>query len=99
MYLISYDICGDKKRRNIAKELENYGKRVQYSVFECDLDKAKFNELYQKLIKLMNDGESLDSVRIYSICKNCMDKTVIIGSSQSSNDVDEDDDLDKIFIV
>ena len=49
MYLISYDICGDKKRRNIAKELENYGKRVQYSVFECDLDKSKFDELYQKL--------------------------------------------------
>ena len=35
MYIVSYDITSNKLRRKIAKELENYGVRVQYSVFEC----------------------------------------------------------------
>ena len=34
MYLISYDITKDKVRRKVDKELENYGRRVQFSVFE-----------------------------------------------------------------
>ena len=39
MYVIvSYDISDDTLRKNIANLLEDNGKRVQYSVFECHLD-------------------------------------------------------------
>ena len=59
MYLVSYDITSDKRRRKIAKILENYGKRIQYSVFECDLDEAGYRKLYREIVKAtvdMDDG-------------------------------------------
>ncbi|MCA9742068.1 CRISPR-associated endonuclease Cas2, partial [candidate division KSB1 bacterium] len=37
LLLVSYDIVDDKQRTKLAKRLQNYGQRVQYSVFECDL--------------------------------------------------------------
>ena len=37
MYVISYDISENKIRNKVAKILEGYGKRIQYSVFECDI--------------------------------------------------------------
>ena len=37
-YLVSYDIANAKRLRRVAKTLESYGTRLQYSVFECPLD-------------------------------------------------------------
>ncbi len=34
LYLISYDITADNRRNALAKLLEGFGSRVQYSVFE-----------------------------------------------------------------
>ena len=79
MYLISYDITSNKLRRKIAKELENYGIRVQYSVFECSLDKTRYREIYSKLIRLM-DGVEKGIIRIYEICQNCEKRTRVIGT-------------------
>lgn len=45
MYLVSYDITSDRRRRRIANLLENYGKRIQYSVFECYLDEKRYQKL------------------------------------------------------
>lgn len=42
LYLISYDIAVDKRRTKIAKLLEGFGQRVQYSVFECDLTTKQY---------------------------------------------------------
>ena len=78
MYVISYDISDDRIRRKVAKELENYGVRIQYSVFECNLSTARYKELYEKLLKLtleISDG----SIRIYFICENCRGKIMTIG--------------------
>ena len=43
MILITYDIntetsAGKKRLRKVAKECQNYGQRVQNSVFECLVD-------------------------------------------------------------
>ena len=85
MYVISYDISSDRVRRKIAKELENYGKRVQYSVFECDISKKKYKELYSKLLKLMLKEEE-GGIRIYDICASCSKKLVTIGESEIKED-------------
>jgi len=37
-YLVSYDISDDKRLRLVAKTLEGFGYRIQYSVFECCLE-------------------------------------------------------------
>ena len=40
-YLISYDIANAKRLRRVAKTLESYGTRLQFSVFECPLDELR----------------------------------------------------------
>lgn len=80
MYIVSYDITSNKVRCKIAKELENYGVRVQYSVFECNnLSKARYKEMYAKLIHLM-DGVEEGSIRCYEICQDCERKITVIGT-------------------
>ena len=78
MYIISYDITSNKLRRKIAKELENYGIRVQYSVFECNIDKTRLKEVYAKMVNLMKEVED-GSVRFYELCQNCEHKVHVIG--------------------
>lgn len=82
MYVVSYDITSDRRRNKIAKTLEGYGTRIQYSVFECRLTEKKYKEMYRKLIQLMTDEED-GSIRIYSICGNCEGKIRTIGAIPS----------------
>mgnify|MGYP000629638689 CR=1 FL=1 len=53
-YLITYDIEDDKKRKKISDELEAFGYRVNYSVFECELNQTKLKKLIEKLEELVN---------------------------------------------
>jgi len=78
MYVISYDIASDRLRGKVAKKLLDYGKRVQFSVFECDIEKERYKKLYRELVKLL-DGAENAGVRIYFIDKAAQEKTVVIG--------------------
>lgn len=69
-YIIVYDIPDDKRRKKVSDLLEGYGKRVQYSVFECILTQAKYDELRQRLRKRIKPTE--DSVRFYPISKHTL---------------------------
>lgn len=72
-YLITYDIEDDKKRKKISDELEAYGYRVNYSVFECELNKTKLKKLIQKIEELVD--KKSDSIRFYHLCENCIPKS------------------------
>ena len=90
MYIISYDITSNKLRRKIAKELENYGIRVQYSVFECNLNKTRLKEVYAKMVHLM-EGVEEGSIRIYELCQNCEQKIHVIGTDNRKEKYARDD--------
>ena len=45
MYVVCYDITDTKRRNKIFKTLKNYGQHKQYSVFECDITKARYKEM------------------------------------------------------
>ena len=53
-YLVSYDICDPKRLRRVAKVLEGFGTRLQYSVFECPLDGLRFEKLKTALQDELN---------------------------------------------
>ena len=72
-YLITYDIENDKKRKKISDELEAYGYRVNYSVFECELNQTKLKKLKDILDELVD--KKYDSLRFYHICENCVPKS------------------------
>jgi CRISPR-associated protein Cas2 len=69
-YVVVYDIPCDKRRKKIADLLEGYGKRVQYSVFECVLSQSKYDEMRQRLKKKVKIQE--DSVRFYPVSRHTL---------------------------
>lgn len=77
-YVIVYDISNDKRRKKVADLLEGYGERVQYSVFECVLDKGRYRQLRDRLKKRINLEE--DSIRIYPIVKSSLSKVKTWGA-------------------
>ena len=76
--VISYDISDNKRRAKVAKIMEGYGYRVQYSVFECDLDNKKLAELRRRLRPLVNRKEE-ESVRFYPLCADCERRVKVLG--------------------
>ena len=73
LVLVSYDVSfehasGKRRLRRIAKVCENYGQRVQYSVFECVVDPAQWTKLKHALLEEF-DAEQ-DSLRFYFLGKN-----------------------------
>lgn len=73
LVLITYDVKTDTKEgqrrlRNVAKVCENYGQRVQKSVFECLVDPEQWIKLKQRVVREINTEE--DNLRFYFLGKN-----------------------------
>lgn len=77
LYVIAYDIPSDKRRKKVADLLEGYGKRVQYSVFECILSEKKYLELQHRLRPRLNLEE--DSVRMYPLSRHTLGQVEVWG--------------------
>ena len=77
LYLISYDVADDARRRRVFEALKDYGRRVQYSVFECGLDDKGLGELRQRLEPEIDPVA--DSCRIYRLCQACAAEVLILG--------------------
>jgi len=69
LYLVSYDIVDTKQRTRLAKKLLDFGQRVQYSVFECDLDSQQLAKMKEQILPFV-DLEK-DSLRLYKMCEAC----------------------------
>ena len=86
LVLITYDVQtsssgGGKRLRHVAKKCEQYGVRVQYSVFECIVDHTQLRQLEIDLEKIINHDR--DSIRIYRLGKNYKNKVTHIGAKES----------------
>ena len=79
-YLVTYDISDDKHRTKLSTTLDEYGHRVNYSVYECSLTQREQRILLEQIESLQIVGR-YDSIRFYHICKNCIDKSFEIGRS------------------
>jgi CRISPR-associated protein Cas2 len=86
MVLITYDVetvnlAGARRLRRVAKECQNYGQRVQNSVFECVLTEAQFALLRNKITSIID--EEKDSVRFYFLGKNWNNRVEFVGKKTS----------------
>lgn len=76
--VVSYDITEDRARRRVVKILEDYGGRVQKSVFECaNVTEAQFLKLKNRLEDEID--ATTDSLRYYILCRGCIDKIEFVG--------------------
>jgi len=84
--IVSYDIADDRRRNRLAKALGVFGDRVQFSVFECNLEKGEYERMLKRLKRLID--ETTDSVRVYSQCRTCKSRIEIIGQGTVTEDPD-----------
>jgi CRISPR-associated protein Cas2 len=64
-YLIAYDIADSRRLRRVCKIMEEYGERLQYSVFVADLSPSELIHTRAKVEKQMLMSE--DSVIIVNL--------------------------------
>lgn len=82
LVLITYDVetgeaKGQKRLRKVAKCCQNYGRRVQNSVFECVISEEQAIRLKSEL-SILIDAEK-DSIRFYFLGNNYLRKVEQIG--------------------
>ena len=75
-FLVSYDVCDPKRLRRVARALEGFGTRLQYSVFECPLDGLRLAQLKAELQPLLNFAE--DQVLFVSLGADSDDASLAI---------------------
>ena len=84
MYVIvTYDVstissAGRRRLRRVAKTCENYGQRVQNSVFECLVDPAQWTLFRSRLVDIID--EEKDSLRFYFLGKNWKKRVEHVGN-------------------
>ena len=84
--LITYDVAtgdaaGRRRLRRVARVCQDFGQRVQYSVFECQVDPAQWTMLRARLKSEID--EKTDSLRFYRLGANWRSRIEHIGSKES----------------
>ena len=69
-YVVVYDIPCSKRRQKVHALLSGYGQWVQFSVFECVLTSAKYQEMQSRLQKRVKLEE--DSIRFYPLSSHTL---------------------------
>ena len=86
MVLITYDVstetaAGQRRLRKVSKQCQNYGQRVQNSVFECLIDPAQLKQLQHVLEKIIDPD--VDSLRFYYLGDKWKQRIEHIGAKPS----------------
>lgn len=86
MVLVTYDVSfasedGQKRLRQLAKVCLDNGVRVQYSVFECEIDAAQWLRFKNKLLSIYDP--EVDSLRFYKLGKNWQNKVEHHGAKEA----------------
>ncbi len=84
LVLVSYDIVDHRTRRRVLKRLKDYGERVQLSVFHCDVDDVRYEQMKEELAELI-DREK-DAIRYYRVCRDCIKRVEISGWGEPFRD-------------
>ena len=83
MVLITYDVStesegGKRRLRRVARACRDFGQRVQYSVFECEVDPGQWVKLKHRLLREI-DAEK-DSLRFYHLGANWKRRVEHVGA-------------------
>ncbi|GAB4246397.1 MAG: hypothetical protein Kow00109_22460 [Acidobacteriota bacterium] len=78
LYLVAYDIRNPRRLRRVARVCEDYGVRVEYSVFECDLPEELFQRMWRDLAAEIDPR--VDALLAYRICGACVEKIESMGA-------------------
>ena len=72
LMVVAYDIRDPRRLRRVARCCEDFGGRVQFSVFEVRLNADQFDNFWEKLQTRIDPDE--DCLVAYRICNECSRK-------------------------
>jgi CRISPR-associated protein Cas2 len=86
LIVVAYDVNtatpeGRRRLRRVARACEDYGQRVQFSVFECVVDNSQWVQIRNRLIDEIDEEE--DSLRFYMVGNNWHSRVEHIGAKRS----------------
>ena len=86
LMLVTYDIStaddgGASRLRRVARVCQDYGQRVQYSVFECEVNPAQWVALKARLIGEIDKDK--DSLRFYRVGTNWRSRVEHVGAKRA----------------
>jgi CRISPR-associated protein Cas2 len=86
LVVVAYDVNtesveGRRRLRRVAKVCEDFGQRVQNSVFECLVDMARWTRVRARLIKEISPRD--DSLRFYFLGDNWKGRIEHVGAKAS----------------
>ncbi len=88
LVLVTYDVNtleegGKKRLRRVARACEDYGQRVQFSVFEIEVDPAQWAKLKARLESTIEPNH--DSLRYYYLGSNWTRKVEHVGAKPATD--------------
>jgi CRISPR-associated protein Cas2 len=88
MVLVTYDVNinegdGARRLRQVAKACRDYGQRVQYSVFEIEVDPAQWTMLKARLESIIKTEH--DSLRYYYLGANWKRRVEHVGAKPATD--------------
>lgn len=83
--LVAYDIADQKRLSRVARICEDYGVRVQYSLFECNLKDDEFEDFWLKLLDEIDEKD--DRLVAYKIDAKSAKETLTAGTMVCSEKV------------
>ena len=88
MVLITYDVSvtegnGARRLRGVAKACRDFGQRVQYSVFEIEVDPAQWTMLKARLEGIIDPEH--DSLRYYHLGSNWRRRVEHVGAKSATD--------------
>jgi len=84
--VVVYDISNDRRRTKLHDALLQFGSPVQYSVFECLLDKKGLAAMKRAVRKAI--CPKVDRVRYYYLCEACLKKTGVTSGPEVLGEVE-----------
>lgn len=88
LVLVTYDVRtsegnGAARLRAVAKACRDYGQRVQFSVFEIEVDPAQWTKLKARLESIIRP--EIDSLRYYYLGANWHKRVEHVGAKPASD--------------
>ncbi|SHK45761.1 CRISPR-associated endonuclease Cas2 [Rhodothermus profundi] len=86
-WLVGYDIADMRRLQRVGRFMEDYGQRLQYSVFLCRLEPQEMQRMRRRLRRLLNLKE--DRVFLLPLCRECFHRMEQLGRPLSLQ-IDQD---------
>ena len=79
LHIVAYDIRNPKRLKKIAKLCLDYGVRVQFSIFEFDLEPSLTMQFIREIDSIIDPRS--DKVMIIPVCSSCRKNIRLLGQA------------------